>query len=688
MTLELFPADDAPDPLHKLAQEAERLRAQIRQANREYYIYDNPTLSDAQYDALMNRLRAIESDHPELVTPDSPTRVVGAPLTESSFAKVSHVRPMLSLGNAFSAEELEDWIQRESPHAGASGMLPLFGELKIDGLSLEIIYENGVLVRAATRGDGKVGEDVTEGARTIRSIPAYLSPGPAARVPSRVAVRGEVYMPLSGFRTLNEAREAAGEPPFRNPRNAAAGSLRQKNIQEVARRPLAFFAYAVVFLGESSVEADTQDEVLALAGTWGFTPCPVRQVCPSLSAMHSFVDRVEKIRAELDFDIDGVVFKVNDLAAQERMGSVGREPRWAIARKWPAQSVETRLLGIQVQVGRTGKLTPVAQLDAIEVGGVTVRQATLHNSDYIETLGLKIGDRVRITRAGEVIPQVLSVVGEARTGEETEWSFPTECPSCGAPVHRPLDAADHFCESATCPAQITRRIEYFASRSAMDIRGLGTEVAEALVGEGLVRTVADLYDLSMPELVVLDRFAETSAQNLLDAIDASRVRPAARVLIGLGIRYVGERVAEVLLDALDSIDALADAEAEELQAVDGIGPAIADSVVTWFGNPLNRSVVDDLREHGLQFVLEAPAGRDFLAGLTFVLTGSLSAPRSEVKARLQGLGARVTGSVSSNTDYLVAGENAGSKRAKAERAGVPILSEQELEQLIEERAGR
>lgn len=678
----------------QLAIEVSALREAIDRANHEYYVLDNPTLSDAEYDAMMNRLRAIEAERPDLRTPDSPTQRVGATVARTPFRKVTHTSPMLSLANAFDQAELDAWMGREGRNAPGGTMFPMFCELKIDGLSLELIYVDGRLQRAATRGDGMVGEDVTANAATIASIPHVLKQCDAYPVPRRVAIRGEVYLPRSAFRALNAAVSARGGEPFRNPRNAAAGSLRQKDPAVTAERALAFFAYAIVLQPEDRGLLDNQADLMAALEEWGFQTCQVRGLCSTPAEVHAFVDHVAEIRDTLDFDIDGVVVKANSFAVQAALGSVGREPRWQVARKWPAEAAETTLIDIQIQVGRTGKLTPVAVLEPVEVGGVTVRHASLHNARYIEAKGIRIGDRVRVARAGEVIPQVLDVVVHARNGAEKAWSFPTVCPSCGDPVHRPIDrviggvaqeAADTICENAACPAQLVRRIEHFASRAAMDIRGLGSEVSQLLASAGRIRSIADLYDLRKEDLLALDGFAEASAEALVAAIAATTARTPQRLLYALGIRHVGERVAEILVDQFGGLRQVAGADVEAIQEAEGIGSVIAASVHEWFANPHNRELLERLAAAGLQLDAPraaAPSDRTPLDGRSFVITGTLSRPRPEIAAAIKAAGGKVVGSVSAKTDFLVAGESAGSKLSKAQSLGVRVISEAELTELM------
>lgn len=676
------------DTSEDVEKELESLRLQIERANHEYYNLNDPSLSDAEYDALMQRIRELERTHPDFVTNDSPTQKVGAPVTDTPFQKVSHLSPMLSLGNAFTEEELSAWAVREGRISGGDTLEAFFAELKIDGLSLSLRYRNGRLVRAATRGDGSIGDDVTPNALTISDIPHELDLG-GVTVPEEFEVRGEVYMPKSGFLRLNAEREARGESVFRNPRNAAAGSLRQLDATITAGRPLHFFAYSIEAQG-AELPVETQEQLIQLLDKWGFVTCPVRALCATLDDVHDFVDEVEQKRAELDYDIDGVVIKVNNLQLQRSMGYVGREPRWAIARKWPTEAVTTRLVDIAIQVGRTGRLTPVAVLEPVEIGGVIVQSATLHNADYIAALDLKLGDVVRVTRAGEVIPQILGVLKEKRTGDERNWSFPTECPSCHGPVRRLPQMADTFCDNIECPAQIIRRLEHFASRRAMDIRGLGGETAIKLAQSKKVRNVGDLYALSLEDVRALPSFGEQSARKLLQAIGASKEKPFPNLLFALGIRHVGESVAEALATHFGDIERLMAATEEDIHDVEGVGPTIARSVRDFFDSPQNQRVIDRLRSAGLKLG-EDPApvsetGSRELDGLTFVITGKLSESRDAISNKIKRAGGKVSGSVSKKTDYLVCGENAGSKLKKAQELGVNIINEVELDRMLNSRS--
>lgn len=696
--LDLFSSseDKANGEGKEIEEEARNLRKQIERANYEYYVLDNPTLSDAEYDSLMGKLKSLEAQFPNLVTPDSPTQRVGSFDLGDFGEKVTHLAPMLSLGNAFSEAELMQWWDRMKGRVAAEQDVKLFGEPKIDGLSLALLYENGKLVRAATRGNGKVGEEVTKNAMTIADIPHRIS-GRGLEDLERVEVRGEVYMPLDGFKRLNEERAEAGLDLFRNPRNAAAGALRQLDAKVTASRPLNFFAYSLAIDEGEVFPVRTQQELIELFQDWGLPTTPVLSLCNDIQAAHGFVNGLEKQRASLNFEIDGVVLKVNNLKLQQELGYVGKDPRWAIARKWPPEAKETKLLDIDIQVGRTGRLTPVAILKAVELSGVTVTNATLHNADYIDARKIKIGDVVRVTRAGEVIPQVLSVVENKRSGSEVDWEFPTTCPSCGGPVVRPVEevkevdgkeveilGADTFCENSACPAQALRRVEHFVSKSALDVQGLGGETCEKMLRDGLITSVGDLYELSKEDLLRLEGFGNKSAENLLSALDSSKQQSFERVLVGLGIRHVGNITAELLAGHFRNIDALMNASVEELEGIEGLGVVKAKEIHTYFTNEKNQELIERLKKHGLTFEKEEKkvVGEQVFAGLTFVITGTLSKPRGEFKTVIKDRGGKVSGSISGNTDYLLAGEKAGSKLSKAESLGVTVLSEDEFEKLL------
>ena len=662
----------------ELRERVELLRADINRHNHLYFVLDSPEVSDAGYDALMRELRRIEEERPDLVAPDSPTqRVGGAPAV--GFSEVRHPRPMLSLSNAFGDEELLAWRAR------VAGLLEresfdLVCELKYDGLAVALTYENGVLVRGATRGNGAVGEDVTQNLRTINSIPLRVLVSDAPRL---FEVRGEVYFPKSKFRQFNEDRAAQGLPEYATPRNTAAGSLRQLDPAATAERPLDMFAYG---LGYAEGEApQTQWEALRYLQSLGFKVNPNNALARSAEEVIDYYRGWLETSESLDYDCDGVVVKVDRFDYQAHLGVVGREPRWAVAYKFPATRAVTRLLDIRVNVGRTGSINPYAVLEPVDVAGATVKLATLHNEDYIRSKDLMIGDVVVVERAGEVIPQVVEALADRRDGKEKAFEMPVVCRSCGEPIVRPEGEAMSYCLNAACPAQLVRLLEHFVGRGGMDIEGMGWKLGAALIESGLVKDVADLYYLRAEQLLELDRMAEKSVSNLLAAVDASRDRPLARVLTALGIGHVGGEVADLLARHFRSIDALAAATDEDLTAIDGIGPKIADSLVSYFANEGNRAVIEKLRNAGVRLEDEAAEelGTKPLEGLTFVVTGRLSGfSRSEIGVRIKELGGSVTGSVSRKTSYLLAGEDAGSKLADAESLEVPVIDEQGFEELV------
>ena len=659
----------------------EALRPVLHRASFEYYVLDRPTLTDEEYDRLFHELRRIEERFPELRTPDSPTLRVGAE-PASELVKVAHLSPMYSLGNAFDAEDLAAWEQRNARVAREVLEAGYTAELKMDGTAVSLLYEEGVLVRGATRGNGVIGEDVTANIRTLRSVPLRLRPDPA--MPARMEIRGEVFMTSSGFDAMNRRRVEAGEPAFANPRNAAAGALRQLDSRITATRPLRFFGFQIApdpDLGDG-VPARTQAEVLETLERWGVPVNPERAVCADLEEVRAYAERVEREgREELDYLIDGVVVKVNRLELWPELGVIGeREPRWAIAVKFAPELAVTRLQAIEINVGRTGSLNPYAVLEPVQVGGVTVKLATLHNFEDIARKDLRAGDWVVVKRAGEVIPQVVEPVRERRTGAETPLAVPTACPVCGTPVERPEDEVMVYCPNTSCPARIYQGIVHFASQGAMDIRGLGERTVDQLIERGLVHDFADLYALTAEALLELEGFADLSARNLVDAIDASRARPLSRLLFGLGIRHVGLHAAQVLARYFGSMERLRHASREEMAAVHGIGDATAEAVAGFFQAERNQELVDRLAEAGL--TLEEPVERAEhrpLEGLTFVITGTLpTLSRKAAKELVERLGGRVTGSVTGATDFLVLGESPGSKLERARELGVATLTEEEL----------
>jgi DNA ligase (NAD+) len=647
-------------------------------------VLDRPTISDAEYDRLFRELQDIEREHPELQTPDSPTLRIGA-APVGALPKHTHAVAMLSLANAFNDEQLAEWEERLVRIAGddirAGGYS---AELKIDGTAVSLTYEKGVLVRGTTRGNGLVGEDVTPNIRTVRDVPLRLR---GERIPAIVEIRGEIYYPFDLFERMNEERVAAGLPVYANPRNTAAGSLRQLDPAATAKRPLRFFGYTIIAPSGDPLPFRTQTEVLDGLREWGVPVAPHHRHCATLGDVMQWAHKLEtSIRPTLNFAIDGGVVKVDPLALQDDLGIVGgREPRWAIARKFAPDIAETRLIEIRVNTGRTGVLTPYAVLEPVEIGGVTVTHATLHNEDYIRTKDLRDGDMVQIKRAGEVIPQVIGPIPEQRDGAQRPWSMPDTCPVCGTNVVRVEDDAGVYCPNARCPGRTLEGLVHFASRGAMDIRGLSYQRIQQLVDAGLVRDAADLFGLSSDSLVRLERFADKSAEQLIAAIDVSRKQPLARLLFALGIRHVGATVAEQLANEFGTLDRLMQASVEDVSAVHGIGDQIASAVVEFFSNADNRDLIGRLRAAGVKF--EQPRrSRDggALRGHTVVITGTLpNLSRTEAKRMLEEAGARVTDSVSRSTNFVLAGDAAGSKLEKARQLGIEVIDEAELRRRLE-----
>ncbi|MBI5583291.1 MAG: NAD-dependent DNA ligase LigA [Deltaproteobacteria bacterium] len=659
----------------RITDRLEELRRQLRHHNYRYYVLDDPEISDAQYDRLLRELEDLEARHPELVSPDSPTQRVGAGPLEK-FETLAHSVPMLSLENAFSREEVLEFEARIKRFLKNDGEIEYTAEPKMDGLAVELIYEQGRLSRSATRGDGYVGEEVTQNIRTIRAIPLQLWTE-EVQPPERLEVRGEVYMRLKDFREHNRQREEAGEPAFANPRNAAAGSIRQLDPRITSRRPLFFFAYGLGLM--TGLPFTSQWEVLQGLTAWGLPVNPHLEKITGIAACWDFCREMEERRHSLPYEIDGVVIKVNSLALQEKLGIKSRSPRWALAYKFQPSQENTRILDIEVQVGRTGVLTPVARLEPVAVGGVEVSRATLHNQDEIERKDIRIGDTVVVQRAGDVIPEVVKVVSSLRRGSEKPFKIPDRCPVCRAPVVRSPGEAAHRCTNPNCPAQIKESIRHFASKGALDIDGLGEKLINQLVDKGLIKDYGDLFHLTREDLVPLERLADKSAGNILAALEKSRQTTLSRFLYALGIRFVGEHVAAVLADHFGSLKALADAGEEELLSLKEIGPQVAASLRAFFAQPGNRRVIEKLLQGGLRLQEKKGAGPKKLAGKTLVLTGRLNRfTRDEAKERIQALGGKVAGSVSAKTDFLVAGEEPGSKLDKARELGVPVLSEEEF----------
>lgn len=666
-------------PAERIAQ----LRTTIRAHNYRYYVLDDPAVSDAEYDTLMRELRTLEAANPALVTPDSPTQRVGAP-PASHFAKVRHPIPMLSLGNAFDEADLHAWRERLLKLLGDNASLAYVVEPKIDGLAIALTYREGQLVQGATRGDGEFGEDVTANLRTLPTVPLSLRGSEQTTIPTMIEVRGEVYMRIADFEALNDRLAAAGERVASNPRNAAAGSLRQKDPSASASRPLRFFAYA---LGPfSGIELTSQWQTLRTLRELGFPVNRDARRFDDFAEVLAYCRDWMARRDTLDYEADGIVIKVDDFAQQHELGVVGRDPRWAIAYKFPAREATTRLLAITVNIGRTGVVTPNAELEPVTLGGVVVRNASLHNADYIAERDIRIGDYVTVKRAGDVIPYVIGPVVAQRTGNEQPFVFPTHCPACNTVLERVEGEAAWRCPNfGICPAQLVRRVEYFVGRGAMDIVGLGEKQAELFVTSGLLSDVADLYTLTAEQFAGYEGFGPKKISNLLEAIAASKARPLDRLIVGLGIRYVGSVAAQALATHFGSLDALMATDEATIAQIEGLGPVVAGSVVEFFRQASNRTVVEKLKAVGVN-MHAAPApvpASDRLVGKTFVLTGTLpTLSREQAGALIQANGGKVTDSVTKKTSYVVAGTAAGSKLSKAESLNIPILDEAGLLALL------
>ncbi len=658
------------------AERAADLRRRIDRANHAYYVLDAPEISDAEYDRLFRELQALEAEHPALRTADSPTQRIGAE-PASALAKHTHRHRMLSLANAFDAGELQAWEDRNAklaPDVRGAGYMT---EIKIDGAAISLTYEHGRLVVGATRGNGQIGETVTANLRTIPDVPLTLA---GSGWPALMEVRGEVYLPIAALAKVNAERAAQGEPPLANPRNAAAGGLRQLDPKVTRRRRLRFFAFHAEVI-EGELGADTQWEMLALLDRWGFPTTPHRQRLADLASVQAAMPAYEQLLEELPFLADGVVVKVDQRALQAQLGVVGdREPRWAIARKFAPEVAVTQLRKIHISVGRTGALNPYAELEPVELGGVVVSSATLHNEEQIAQKDVREGDWVEVVRAGEVIPQILGPLRERRTGHERIFEMPEQCPACGTAVERPADEVMRYCPNGACPGRVLEGLIHFASRDAMDIRGLGSERVRQLRDAGLVQDVADIYGLTEAQLLRLEGFGETSARQLVEAIAASKSQPLSRLLFGLGIRHVGETVAKLLARRFGTMTALLDATAEQIGDVPGVGPTIAEAVASWSSQRSNRGLVTRLAHAGL--TMEEPGGAiggGPLSGQTYVITGTLpTLSRSEATELIERAGGKVSGSVSKKTTALVAGEEAGSKLETARTLGVEVIDETEL----------
>lgn len=662
------------------AKQAEKLRAALHHHNYRYYVRDDPEISDAEYDRLMRELIELETAHPELVTPDSPTRRVGAPPLER-FGTAAHTIPMLSLDNAFDPAEIKEFDRRVRKLLQTKGPVLYTAEPKLDGLAVEMVYENGVLASAATRGDGFTGELITENVRTIGSVPLKLL---GADPPAYLEVRGEVFMEADAFRELNRRRAQKGESPFANPRNAAAGSLRQLDSRITAQRPLEIFCYGV---GEADLSVNSHWDLLKSLEKLGFRINPLVRGRIRLEQVLDFYQELAGMRRDLSYDIDGLVIKVDDRASQQQLGAKSRSPRWAIAFKFAAIQETTRIRDIEAQVGRTGALTPVAHLEPVEVGGVTVSRATLHNPDEIARKDIRIGDTVLVQRAGEVIPEVVKAIESARTGQERRFEMPDHCPVCGAPVSRPPGEAISRCVNVACPAQVKARIRHFASKGAFDIEGMGRKLVDQMVDKQILSSYDQIFSLDSETVEGLERMGKKSAQNLIAAIENSKTPSFARFLYALGIRHVGENTAHLLAQRFKDLDGLMNSSIKALEAIDGIGPEMASSIHDFFAEEKNRATIARILENGVVIQYDkrpADQAADFpLAGKKLVLTGSLSQmTRSQAKKAIETAGGKVSGSVSRQTDYVVAGADPGSKRDQAIKLGVPVIDEQTLNQWL------
>ncbi|MFQ5794973.1 MAG: NAD-dependent DNA ligase LigA [Candidatus Bipolaricaulia bacterium] len=665
----------------------DELRQEIEEHNYRYHILDRPTISDAEYDALFRELEQLEARYPELRIPTSPTQRIGAsPVDE--FKTIRHTTPMLSLSNAFVEDEVREFDVRTKRMLGMERIVYVT-EPKFDGLAVELVYEAGVFVRGSTRGDGITGEDITLNLRTIPSIPLRLRRPADLEVPGQLAVRGEVYMDRADFKALNRRQAEAEKPPFANPRNAAAGSLRQLDPQVTAERPLKIFCYDV---GEAvGISFETQGQLLKTLPKLGFRVNPWHRRCETIDEAISAYREMLAGRESLPYEIDGIVIKVNDLLLRRKLGEKTRSPRWALAYKFPPQQAITRVNDIVVQVGRTGALTPVAELEPVRLKGVEIRRATLHNLDEIRRKDIRIGDTVVIERAGDVIPKVIRVLPDRRRGDEREFNMPDRCPICGSPVTRLPDEVIHRCLNISCPAQFKESLKHFASKGGVDIEGLGDRLIDQLVETALVKELPDLYRLKLEDLVKLERMAEKSANNLLDAIERSKEIPFDRFIYALGIRYVGEHLARVLTDHFPDVETLANASEEELLGIDEIGPQVTGSLIDFFADLKNQETIEQLWEVGVVIVTDAEP-QEMISDLSekrFVFTGKLEGwTRGEARAQVEALGGRITSSVSRNTDFVVAGENPGAKLERARELGVRILSEEEFNDLIQRQTVR
>lgn len=668
----------------KLLTRYEELKAQVNFHNYRYHVLDAPVISDLEYDRLLNELKKIEADHPDWITPDSPTQRAGAKPSEK-FEKVRHPAPILSLANAFGADDAKAWLERVKKLDDRVEKAKFVVEPKIDGLSVVLHYRNGMFVQGATRGDGEVGEDITSNLRTIKAIPLRIpveGQKSKLKVPSYLVVRGEAFIPIKDFEALNKRLEEAGEKTYLNPRNTAAGSLRQLDPVLTASRPITLLVYQIVYAEGGDVPT-SQWEILEYLKSLGFPVTDISKRFNTLEPAIAYTETFDKGRDTLPYEADGMVIKIDDLSLAADLGFVGKDPRGAIAFKFPAREVTTTLLGIDVEVGRTGVLTPRAQLEAVEIGGVVVRNASLHNFDYIEEKDIRIGDRVLVKRAGEVIPYVIGPVVDARSGKEKKYKPPLKCPACGQDVEHIEGEVAWYCVNAACPAQLVRNVEHFVSRGAMDIVGLGIKIVEQLIEAGLVKDVADLFTLKKKDLLELEGFAEKKAENLLGSIEQAKGQSLNRLIAALGIHGVGEVMAGDLARTYGNLSALSKTTADELQQIEGVGPNIAESIVDWFARPANQKLLKKLKAGGVDPQMEKDEKKEgAFTGLTFVVTGTLpNFSRDDAKEFIENNGGKVTDSVSKKTSYLVLGENPGSKFDKAKSLGVKVIDEAELKKL-------
>jgi DNA ligase (NAD+) len=665
----------------QIIQKVDDLRKALHRHNYRYYVLDDPEISDAEYDRMMQALKLLEEEHPQLASPDSPTARVGAPPLEK-FETVAHTIPMLSLDNAFNDENILEFDKRVRRNLDTRDKILYTAEPKMDGVAVELIYENGILVTASTRGDGLVGEGITNNVKTIQTVPLVMQTEGLAKIPPRLEVRGEVFIGLEAFKKLNQERINQELPPFANPRNAAAGSLRQLDSKITAARPLEVFFYGVGIVED--IEFESHGELLESLTKWGFRINPLIRSAVTIGSVLDYYRELSEERHQLAYDIDGVVVKVDRIALQQRLGSTSRSPRWAIAYKFKAIQETTTLEAIEVQVGRTGALTPVAHLKPVNVGGVTVSRATLHNEDEIQKKDIRIGDEVLVQRAGDVIPEIVKVIATKRDGSETRFKMPRKCPVCDSPVVRMAGEAATRCINSSCSAQVKERIKHFASKAAFDIDGFGTKIVDQLVDKKLLFSFADIFKLDQNTLSELERMGAKSAENLVIAIENSKTITFARFLFALGIRHVGEHAATLLAGHFQDLDALMECPREELESIDGIGPIVAESIVNFFKQERNRHIINQLFGSGVKLETAARMTTGELKDQVFVLTGALqNLTRSQAKALIEAAGGKVSGSISSNTDYVVAGESPGSKLTKAKELGIKVIDEAAFKKLFE-----